>query len=749
MPTRHRHTPSTRQAATPSALLLRLVQRARWLWLHWIEQRWAAFGRWRAARRAARAARAGTAALARRPDRLQIETLEPKLLLSADLLPADASQTQLPTITQTLDAATAAALTAPVDMQLRAYDWKSHALLAGVSITPAGGAALATDASGSVTLPGLSNDTTALTVSRAVPGGEAAATAQAVNLQDAISVLRLVVGLDINPAGQALSPYQSIAADFDANGSVQLADAIGVLRNVVGLSGDAPRWTFLDEADTGAPARASLNPGLVADTVTVLSEAQGGLVAVLRGDVDGSWSPPLGSNTLDASYFNGLVTKVNERAGSIVLSGSAWGVNPSLLRLNLDSASDTAPLGDMVTDAATVTLNGRTQAGVGLALRQGDTLVAQTTADANGAFSFAGVALSVGANAYTLTLTNSAQASTTASVLVQRGAVNLNPPTLSAALRNDTGTRATDGITRDATVDGTVQDDAAVAQLLAVLDPADANATLTDITDLLGADVAGSRSFSIPPARLALLAGGTLADGAHTLRLVAVDDEGHRSDAFELAFTLDTQAPTGTTFAVSSVDALAGNTTQTAASVVTIVGQTDPGASVELTAQSLRVVADGRGVFQMPGVALALGDNALQLAVTDAGGLSATVDSPLTRVAQTQGDAVLDWTLTALGSIQRDVSEPAVATRILAIQGRSMTPWPRSRAHRPSWCSAATVPVPMRRLPRRRPPTRCCTTSSPASAVPWMLPCRPAWAPWPTVPPRPPASRWAAALPNR
>ncbi|MBP7667342.1 MAG: phosphatase PAP2 family protein, partial [Burkholderiaceae bacterium] len=117
------------------------------------------------------------------------------------------------------------------------------------------------------------------------------------------------------------------------------------------------------------------------------------------------------------------------------------------------------------------------------------------------------------------------------------------------------------------------------------------------------------------------------------------------------------------------VDALAGDTSQTAASVVTIVGQTDPGASVALTDQNLRVVADGRGVFQMPGVALALGANALQLAVTDAGGLSANVASPLTRVAQTQADAVLDWTLTALNSIQRDVSEPTVATRILAIQG--------------------------------------------------------------------------------
>jgi hypothetical protein len=50
----------------------------------------------------------------------------------------------------------------------------------------------------------------------------------------------------------------------------------------------------------------------------------------------------------------------------------------------------------------------------------------------------------------------------------------------------------------------------------------------------------------------------------------------------------------------------------------------------------------------MPGVALALGANALQLAVTDAGGLSANVASPLTRVAQTQADAVLDWTDIAL-----------------------------------------------------------------------------------------------------
>ena len=302
-----------------------------------------------------------------------------------------------------------------------------------------------------------------------------------------------------------------------------------------------------------------------------------------------------------------------------------------------------------------------------LALRQGDTLVAQTTADANGAFSFAGLALSVGANAYTLTLTNAAQASTTASVLVQRGAVNLNTPTLSAVLRNDTGTRATDGITRDATVDGTVQADAAVAQLLAVLDPADANAAPTNMTDLLGAGEAGSRSFSIPPARLALLAGGTLADGAHTLRLVAVDDRGLRSPAVDLQFTLDSLAPSAASVGIAAVDAVAGNDAQTSAAIALLRGTAEPGTTVTLAAQGLATVASQTGSFQIPGVAFASGENQLTVTVTDAAGNSQTVSKTFSRVVLDQADAVLVWNDIALRAIQRDVTDPPVATRNLAL----------------------------------------------------------------------------------
>ena len=48
--------------------------------------------------------------------------------------------------------------------------------------------------------------------------------------------------------------------------------------------------------------------------------------------------------------------------------------------------------------------------------------------------------------------------------------------------------------------------------------------------------------FTLDAAALATLAGGTLADGAHVLRLAAIDAAGNRTQT-EVAFTLDTLAP--------------------------------------------------------------------------------------------------------------------------------------------------------------------------------------------------------------
>jgi hypothetical protein len=118
----------------------------------------------------------------------------------------------------------------------------------------------------------------------------------AVNLTDAISILKMIVGLNLNSNGVALSPYQAVAADFDQSGSVDLGDAIGVLKMVVGLNAPAPTWKYFDDAKLAGSYNAAqaLNhkawsAGAVMD-VSSTTDSTVKLVGVLTGDVDGSWA---------------------------------------------------------------------------------------------------------------------------------------------------------------------------------------------------------------------------------------------------------------------------------------------------------------------------------------------------------------------------------------------------------------------------------------------------------------------------
>ncbi|NDG39462.1 MAG: hypothetical protein EBY28_08750 [Betaproteobacteria bacterium] len=186
-------------------------------------------------------------------------------------------------------------------VDLLAYSWKAHTLLGAVDISASGHTA-SSSASGAASLTvGSALDLTASLM-------PASATSQEVNLQDAIAILKMIVGLDVNGAGKALSPYQAFAADFDGNGKVELSDAIAVLKHVVGLPSPDPLWLFFNQADASVPAKANLNPGAV-PALTATLAASGtthvGLVGVLRGDVDGSYSGG-GTQSLDLPYFQQL-----------------------------------------------------------------------------------------------------------------------------------------------------------------------------------------------------------------------------------------------------------------------------------------------------------------------------------------------------------------------------------------------------------------------------------------------------------
>ena len=193
---------------------------------------------------------------------------------------------------------------------IMAYSWKAHTQLAGVSISGAGHSGTS-DATGVAHFAAVVEPNLALIATRPIPATESPATSSAVNLQDAIAILKMIVGLDVNGSGRPLSPYQALAADFDGNGTVGLTDAIGVLKHVVGLTSPEPTWHFVNESDLSIPGKAKLTPGAPAATVTAdlsgNSPVHVGLVGYLAGDVNGSYSGPVSAQHVDPSYFTALV----------------------------------------------------------------------------------------------------------------------------------------------------------------------------------------------------------------------------------------------------------------------------------------------------------------------------------------------------------------------------------------------------------------------------------------------------------
>ncbi|MFO1317985.1 MAG: Ig-like domain-containing protein [Burkholderiales bacterium] len=228
-------------------------------------------------------------------------------------------------------------------------------------------------------------------------------------------------------------------------------------------------------------------------------------------------------------------------------------------------------------------------------------------------------------------------------------------PVLLAALAHDTGSSATDRLTSDATVVGSLVDAGQGGRLVASFGSAN-----VDVSDVLAED----GTFVLDRSRLDAIAGGPLADGAHRLRLTASDGAGNDAEAVEIAFSLDT-AVAGLDFALATADALDGDNTRTAAANVLLRGTTEAGATIRFG--EAEVLAGGDGVFVLPDVALALGDNAILLTSTDAAGNARTLTRTLVRTAEAVADPVLAWNGIALRAIQLDVTDPPVATRTLAM----------------------------------------------------------------------------------
>jgi hypothetical protein len=177
-------------------------------------------------------------------------------------------------------------------LDVRAIFWNRQEALTGAVIHANNGVSSTTDANGRASLHFSSGSPANLQVSRDVPTHEGPATDAAVNLQDAVAILKMIAGLPVNGGGVPVARAQSLAADFDGSGEVSLADALGVLRHAVGRPAPAPSWVFVGEGDDAS--QSVLNPGipgLVILDPTPPVPMEVNLIGILRGDVDGSFVP--------------------------------------------------------------------------------------------------------------------------------------------------------------------------------------------------------------------------------------------------------------------------------------------------------------------------------------------------------------------------------------------------------------------------------------------------------------------------
>jgi VCBS repeat-containing protein len=199
---------------------------------------------------------------------------------------------------------------AGVNVEVQAFAWKSHVFLNGVGVGLNAATSVDTAGQGKVVFSDVV-DPASLTASLSATDTYSEG---AVNLQDAIAILKLVVGLPVNGTNQALSPYQMFAADYNGNGVVELSDAIDVLKYVVGLPGTQPSWKFLNETTavgslTALPTQPGTLPAVELPVDNGDASLRVGLVGFLRGDVDGSYAGAANAEALSSDYFLTLATE--------------------------------------------------------------------------------------------------------------------------------------------------------------------------------------------------------------------------------------------------------------------------------------------------------------------------------------------------------------------------------------------------------------------------------------------------------
>jgi hypothetical protein len=394
-------------------------------------------------------------------------------------------------------------------------------------------------------------------------------------------------------------------------------------------------------SDTGSSSR----DNLTADTTLNLSgkTEPGARLSIFDGSTllgtvkarrDGTWSftgPELaeGEHVLTVVVRDGG-SKVTSKPLTVTVDTTA----PDAPGLTLDAGSDTgSDPTDRITSDTTPTLTGTAEARAVIVISNGATVLGTTTADAKGAWSFTVGALGEGDHSLTATANDRAGNVGTAPATLALTIDTTAPvaPTIDLDATSDTGTSATDNVTKNTTprLTGT----------------AEAGATVTIIINgstVLGtavADASGAWSFTSP----------ALAEGAHILTAEATDAAGNSGDrSSALSVTIDASSATPTLAmaaasdtGISSTDGITSDTTPT------LTGTAEAGATVTIkdgTTVLGTAVADGTGSWSFTTGTLSTGSHSLTATATDTAGNASAASTPVVITVDTTapGTATID-----------------------------------------------------------------------------------------------------------
>ncbi|MEK6801410.1 MAG: putative Ig domain-containing protein [Nitrospirota bacterium] len=210
---------------------------------------------------------------------------------------------------------------------------------------------------------------------------------------------------------------------------------------------------------------------------------------------------------------------------------------------------------------------------------------------------------------------------------------NFSGPALTASLQQDTGSSASDQLTSNPAITGSLTDPQGIATFLAGFG---ATPTVNVLSDRQP-----DGSFSFTQVRLEQINGAPLTDGTYVLKLQATDTAGN-STQISVPFTLDTQVSVLTFDLAAASDTAPLGDQQTTNDVVTLIGQTEALATVHLLETGATTQADASGNFSFTNVALNLGANTFTVRATDAAGNQRTESRTITRVAAGNNAPVLN-----------------------------------------------------------------------------------------------------------